>query len=194
MEPLEFAAHSHLIAQAELKQDRISKSDLFELRKVKAHLMGWLVQLKSLLRRATNTDSRLLIDALDATALMLHRADLLIMWGHIEGTPAASNYWGCPERQGKVTKLGNATISSNIHGDEDEEAEKCWAAEKVRNVFERQLTGVFQQESTLHLVLRLRGGIIEPSLKALASKFNCDKMICRKCYVGISTHSILPQD
>uniref|UniRef100_P19379 Large ribosomal subunit protein eL40 n=1 Tax=Nicotiana tabacum TaxID=4097 RepID=RL40_TOBAC len=25
--------------------------------------------------------------------------------------------------------------------------------------------------------------IIEPSLKALASKFNCDKMICRKCYV-----------
>jgi hypothetical protein len=40
------------------------------------------------------------------------------------------------------------------------------------------------QESTLHLVLRLRGGIIEPSLKALASKFNCDKMICRKCYVG----------
>ncbi|KAF5587549.1 uncharacterized protein FSUBG_11771 [Fusarium subglutinans] len=39
-----------------------------------------------------------------------------------------------------------------------------------------------QKESTLHLVLRLRGGIIEPSLKALASKFNCDKMICRKCY------------
>ncbi|KAI1476320.1 ubiquitin-domain-containing protein [Daldinia eschscholtzii] len=41
-----------------------------------------------------------------------------------------------------------------------------------------------QKESTLHLVLRLRGGIIEPSLKALASKFNCDKMICRKCYVS----------
>jgi ubiquitin len=39
------------------------------------------------------------------------------------------------------------------------------------------------QESTLHLVLRLRGGIIEPSLKALASKYNCEKMICRKCYV-----------
>ncbi|CDH48890.1 ubiquitin-60s ribosomal protein l40 fusionprotein [Lichtheimia corymbifera JMRC:FSU:9682] len=30
-----------------------------------------------------------------------------------------------------------------------------------------------QKESTLHLVLRLRGGIIEPSLKALASKYNC---------------------
>lgn len=53
------------------------------------------------------------------------------------------------------------------------------------------------QESTLHLVLRLRGGIIEPSLKALASKFNCDKMICRKCYVSTlsrqsSKHSSFP--
>ena len=43
--------------------------------------------------------------------------------------------------------------------------------------------GINKQESTLHLVLRLRGGIIEPSLKALASKYNCEKMICRKCYV-----------
>ena len=69
------------------------------------------------------------------------------------------------------------------------------------------LTGALLQESTLHLVLRLRGGIIEPSLKALASKYNCksrhaweyvggnklmigvpgDKMICRKCYVCPST-------
>lgn len=35
-------------------------------------------------------------------------------------------------------------------------------------------------ESTLHLVLRLRGGIIEPSLQILARKYNQDKMICRK--------------
>jgi hypothetical protein len=36
-------------------------------------------------------------------------------------------------------------------------------------------------ESTLHLVLRLRGGgVIEPSLMALAKKFNCEKLICRK--------------
>ncbi|RDK46388.1 ubiquitin-domain-containing protein [Aspergillus phoenicis ATCC 13157] len=34
-----------------------------------------------------------------------------------------------------------------------------------------------QKESTLHLVLRLRGGIIEPSLKALASKYNCEKPV-----------------
>ncbi len=38
-----------------------------------------------------------------------------------------------------------------------------------------------QKESTLHLVLRLRGGIIEPSLALLARKFNQEKMICRKC-------------
>jgi ubiquitin/ribosomal protein L40E len=42
-----------------------------------------------------------------------------------------------------------------------------------------------QKESTLHLVLRLRGGVIEPSLRALASKYNCDKMICRKCYARL---------
>ncbi|KAM5307926.1 ubiquitin-ribosomal protein eL40 fusion protein isoform 1-T1 [Glossophaga mutica] len=41
-----------------------------------------------------------------------------------------------------------------------------------------------QKESTLHLVLRLRGGIIEPSLRQLAQKYNCDKMICRK-YAGL---------
>jgi large subunit ribosomal protein L40e len=33
-----------------------------------------------------------------------------------------------------------------------------------------------QKESTLHLVLRLRGGVIEPSLRLLAQKYNCDKV------------------
>ena len=42
-----------------------------------------------------------------------------------------------------------------------------------------------QKESTLHLVLRLRGGIIEPSLRMLAQKYNCDKQICRKCYARL---------
>lgn len=37
-----------------------------------------------------------------------------------------------------------------------------------------------QKESTLHLVLRLRGGVIEASLQVLARKYNCDKVICRK--------------
>ncbi|KAG7955652.1 hypothetical protein I3843_11G083000 [Carya illinoinensis] len=42
-----------------------------------------------------------------------------------------------------------------------------------------------QKESTLHLVLRLRGGIIEPSLMALARKYNREKMTCRKCYARL---------
>merc|ERR1712088_170143 len=42
-----------------------------------------------------------------------------------------------------------------------------------------------QKESTLHLALRLRGGVIEPSLRILAQKYNCDKMICRKCYARL---------
>jgi len=42
-----------------------------------------------------------------------------------------------------------------------------------------------QKESTLHLVLRLRGGIIEPSLQILARKTNQDKLICRKCYARL---------
>jgi large subunit ribosomal protein L40e len=43
-----------------------------------------------------------------------------------------------------------------------------------------------QKESTLHLVLRLRGGVFDPTLAALAKTFNCDKMICRK-YVAVAT-------
>merc|ERR1712026_507652 len=42
-----------------------------------------------------------------------------------------------------------------------------------------------QKESTLHLVLRFRGGVIEPSLRLLAQKYNSDKMICRKCYARL---------
>ena len=44
-----------------------------------------------------------------------------------------------------------------------------------------------QKESTLHLVLRLRGGggVIEPTLAALAKKYNCDKQVCRKCYARL---------
>ena len=40
-------------------------------------------------------------------------------------------------------------------------------------------------ESTLHLVLRLRGGAIEPSLMVLARKYNSDKLVCRKCYARL---------
>ena len=42
-----------------------------------------------------------------------------------------------------------------------------------------------QKESTLHLLLRLRGGVYDPSLAALAKTFNCEKNICRKCYARL---------
>jgi large subunit ribosomal protein L40e len=42
-----------------------------------------------------------------------------------------------------------------------------------------------QKESTLHLVLRLRGGVIEPSLQVLARKYKCEKKVCRKCYARL---------
>ena len=42
-----------------------------------------------------------------------------------------------------------------------------------------------QKESTLHLVLRLRGGTIEPSLQDLARKHRCDKKVCRRCYARL---------
>ena len=47
-----------------------------------------------------------------------------------------------------------------------------------------------QKESTLHLVLRLRGGgrgviKIEPNLAMLARKYKCDKKVCRKCYARL---------
>merc|ERR1712110_1306225 len=42
-----------------------------------------------------------------------------------------------------------------------------------------------QKESTLHHVLRLRGGVIEPTLQALARKYNVDRQICRKCYARL---------
>ena len=39
--------------------------------------------------------------------------------------------------------------------------------------------------ATYPIICSLRGGIIEPSLKVLASKYNCDKQICRKCYARL---------
>ncbi|KAM7237258.1 hypothetical protein CapIbe_011502 [Capra ibex] len=47
-----------------------------------------------------------------------------------------------------------------------------------------------QKESTLHLALHLRGGIIEPSLRQLAQKYNCDKMICPKCYACLHPRAV----
>ncbi|OAO16952.1 ubiquitin [Blastocystis sp. ATCC 50177/Nand II] len=37
-------------------------------------------------------------------------------------------------------------------------------------------------EATLEMLFKMAGGVIEPTLAALAKKYNCEKMICRKCY------------
>ncbi|ABW98225.1 rpl40 (nucleomorph) [Hemiselmis andersenii] len=37
----------------------------------------------------------------------------------------------------------------------------------------------------MFLIPSLRGGIIEPTLAALARKKNCEKVICRKCYARL---------
>ncbi|XP_016073181.1 PREDICTED: ubiquitin-60S ribosomal protein L40-like isoform X2 [Miniopterus natalensis] len=47
-----------------------------------------------------------------------------------------------------------------------------------------------EEESTLHLVLHLQGGIIQPSLRQLSQKYNCDKMICHKCYTHLHPHTV----
>nr|UXY87523.1 ribosomal protein L40 [Cryptomonas sp.] len=36
-----------------------------------------------------------------------------------------------------------------------------------------------------HTSRHLRGGIIEPTLAAIARKNNCEKVICRKCYARL---------
>ena len=43
----------------------------------------------------------------------------------------------------------------------------------------------FVSESTLHLVLRLRGGVIEPTLRLLAQKYNADKVIISVCFIYV---------
>jgi ubiquitin C len=47
-----------------------------------------------------------------------------------------------------------------------------------------------QKESTLHLVLRLRGGVIEPALQDLARKYNCEKKVCHKCYARLHPRAV----
>lgn len=42
-----------------------------------------------------------------------------------------------------------------------------------------------QKESTLHLVLRLRGGAMDLANQALARKHRCEKKVCRKCYARL---------
>ncbi|XP_051028456.1 ubiquitin-60S ribosomal protein L40-like [Acomys russatus] len=45
-----------------------------------------------------------------------------------------------------------------------------------------------QRESTLHLALSLRSS--KPILHQLVQKYNCDKMICHKCYAHLHPHTV----
>lgn len=42
-----------------------------------------------------------------------------------------------------------------------------------------------EKECTLNLLFRLPGGLIEPTLAALARETNCDRKVCRKCYARL---------
>ncbi|XP_006895726.1 PREDICTED: ubiquitin-60S ribosomal protein L40-like [Elephantulus edwardii] len=70
------------------------------------------------------------------------------------------------------------------------EVEPSDTIENVKAKIQEKEDYNIQKESTLHLVLRLRGGIIEPSLRQLAQKYNCDKMICRKCYAHLHPRGV----
>ena len=40
-------------------------------------------------------------------------------------------------------------------------------------------------DETLEMLFKIAGGVIEPTLAALAKKYNCEKMVCRKCYARL---------
>ena len=66
-------------------------------------------------------------------------------------------------------------------------------ADEVRLVFEgKQLDAAASLEacgvaagSTVHMLPRLVGGVIEPSLVVLAKKYNQEKKVCRICYARL---------
>ncbi|XP_037380475.1 ubiquitin-60S ribosomal protein L40-like isoform X2 [Talpa occidentalis] len=47
-----------------------------------------------------------------------------------------------------------------------------------------------KNESALYLVLCPRGGIIKLSLCQLAQKYNCNEMICYKCYARLHPQAV----
>ena len=41
------------------------------------------------------------------------------------------------------------------------------------------------EDATVEMLFKISGGVIEPTLAALAKSYNCEKMICRKCYARL---------
>ena len=67
--------------------------------------------------------------------------------------------------------------------------------DQIRLVFEgKQLeldaSLAVEAGSTLHMLPRMAGGVIEPSLVVLAKKYNADKKVCRICYARLPPRAI----
>merc|ERR1719253_155994 len=100
-----------------------------------------------------------------------------------------------------VRGLSGATVTVNDLASTDSVGDCCaklaakegFDCDDVRLVFEgkqleagRELGACsIEHGSTLHLMARLEGGVIEPSLVVLAKKFNQEKKICRICYARL---------
>merc|ERR1711937_939278 len=47
-----------------------------------------------------------------------------------------------------------------------------------------------EDEDLIDVAMEQTGGIMEPSLAVLARKYNCEKMICRKCYARLHARAV----
>ena len=61
----------------------------------------------------------------------------------------------------------------------------------TKNLDEEKILSYYKivNNSTLNLILRLRGGVYDPSLAAIAKEKNCEKKVCRKCYARLPTRA-----
>merc|ERR1712124_213584 len=68
--------------------------------------------------------------------------------------------------------------------------QKIFLGGKLLDEEEIILNHDLQVGSTFNILTCLDGGVIEPSLQVLAKKYNCDKIICRKCYARLYKRAV----